>query len=253
MRVFILPGSSAGTPGHPLTGFVLDGRLAVDAGPLGGVGTADEQAQISAVLLTHAHIDHVAGLPVFLDNVYRMGTSCPAVYGLPDTLDAIQSDIFNGRLMPDFIGMSRRMVPFVSVHPVTPNMPFAVGRYTVTPIPLRHTIPTVGYLIDDKTDAVAVLTDTGPIPEVLTAVAKWPRLRAVFLECSFPDGLSELAGVTQHQTVSQFVAGAELFPPGVRVFAVHVKPRYWAEVTAELAAAGLPNVEIGAGGRVVEV
>lgn len=253
MRVHILPGSTAGTPGHPLTGFVIDGRLAVDAGPLGCVGTADEQAKISAVLLTHAHIDHVAGLPVFLDNVYRMCDGCPAVYALPDTLDAIQTDIFNGRLMPDFIGMSQRMDPFVTVHPVTPNMPFAVGRYTVTPIPLRHTIPTVGYLIDDKTDAVAILTDTGPIPEVLSAVAKWPRLRAVFLECSFPNHQTELARVTQHQTVSQFVAGAKLFPPGVQVFAVHVKPRYWAEVTAELAAAGVPNVTVGEGGRVVEV
>jgi ribonuclease BN (tRNA processing enzyme) len=253
MRVHILPGSSAGTPGHPLTGFVIDGRLAVDAGPLGSVGTAEEQARIANVLITHAHIDHVAGLPVFLDNVYRMGESCPAVYALPDTLGAIQTDIFNGRLMPDFIGMSRRMEPFVSVHPVEENRPFAVGRYTVTPIPLRHTIPTVGYLIDDKTDAVAVLTDTGPIPEVLGAVAKWPRLRAVFLECSFPNALEELARVTQHQTVSQFIAGAGLFPPAVRVFAVHVKPRYWAEVTAELAAAGLPNVTVGGGGRVVEV
>jgi ribonuclease BN (tRNA processing enzyme) len=253
MRVFILPGSSAGTPGHPLTGFVIDGRLAIDAGPLGGVGTPDEQAQIADVLLTHAHIDHVAGLPVFLDNVYRMRHPCPAVHALPDTLDAIQTDVFNDRLMPDFIGMSRRMEPFVSVHPVTPNMPFAVGRYTVTPIPLRHTIPTVGYLIDDKTDAVAILTDTGPIPEVLAAVVKWPRLRAVFLECSFPNELEELARVTQHQTVSQFVAGARLFPPGVRVYAVHVKPRYWDQVTAELTSASVPNVEVGIGGRVVEV
>jgi len=253
MRVHILPASSAGTPGHPLTGFVIDGRLAVDAGPLGGVGTADEQAQISDVLLTHAHIDHIAGLPIFLDNVYRLAPACPAVHALPATLDALQSDIFNGRLMPDFIDMSRRMEPFMSVHPVTPDRPFAVGKYTVTPIPLRHTIPTVGYLIDDKASAVAVLTDTGPIPDVVASLAHRPRLRAVFLECSFPDHLAELADVTQHLTVGQFAAAARHFPPTVRVFAVHVKPRYWTEVTAELAACGLPNVTVGVGGLVVEV
>ena len=253
MRVHILPGSAAGTPGHPLTGFVIDGRLAVDAGPLGGVGTLDEQAKIADVLLTHAHIDHIAGLPVFLDNVYRLAERCPAVHALPDTLAAVQSDIFNGRLMPDFIDMSRRMEPFVSVHPVAPDRPFAVAGYTVTAIPLKHTVPTVGYLIDDKASAVAILTDTGPIPDVLAKLANWPRLRAVFLECSFPNALAELAGVTCHLTSGQFVAAARQLPAGVRAFAVHVKPRYWHEVTAELAACGLPNVTVGTGGMVVEV
>jgi 3',5'-cyclic-nucleotide phosphodiesterase len=253
MRVHILPASAAGTPGHPLTAFVIDGVMAIDAGPLGSVGTVAEQAKVDHVLLTHAHIDHVAGLPVFVDNVYRMGANCPAVHALPATLDALQSDIFNGRLMPDFIGMSGRMPAFLTVHPVTADRPFAVGGYTVTPIPLRHTIPTVGYLVDDKADAVAILTDTGPVPEVLTAVAKWPRLRAVFLECSFPTAMGELAGITQHLTSGQFLAGARLLPPAVRVFAVHVKPRYWAEVTAEVAAGGLANVSVGEAGRVVEV
>ena len=253
MRVHILPGSSAGTPGHPLTGFVIDGRLAIDAGPLGSVGTLDEQAAISDVLLTHAHIDHVAGLPIFLDNVYQPCPGCPTVYGLPDTLASVQSDIFNGRLMPDFIGMSKRMEPFLSVHAVTPDRPFAVGKYTVTPIPLKHTIPTVGYLIDDKSSAVAILTDTGPVPEVLTALAHWPRLRAVFLECSFPNAMGELAGITGHLTTGQFLAAAKRLPAGVRVYAVHVKPRYWREVTAELRAGGLPNVAVGDGGTVVEV
>lgn len=252
MRVHILPAADAGAPGHPLTGFVVDGTLAVDAGPLGSL-PLDQQAAVSHVLLTHAHIDHIAGLPVFLDNVYQTGLGCPAVFALPHTLDALQSDVFNGRLMPDFIGMSKTMPPFVVVHPVVPDRPFAVGKYTVTPIPLRHTIPTVGYLIDDKTSAVAILTDTGPVPEVLTALANWPRLRAVFLECSFPNALTDLAGVTCHQTTGQFLAGVKLLPPGVPVYAVHVKPRYWTEVTGELAADRLPNVTVGTAGLTVTV
>jgi ribonuclease BN (tRNA processing enzyme) len=252
MRVHVLPAPAAGLPGHPFTGFVIDGRLAVDAGPLGSIPLG-EQAAITHVLLTHAHIDHVAGLPIFLDNVYQLGAGCPQVFGLPHTLDALQSDLFNGRLMPDFIGMSRQMPPFVAVHPVVPDRPFAVGKYTVTPIPLRHTIPTVGYLVDDKTAAVAILTDTGPIPEVLTALANWPRLRAVFLECSFPERMAELADVSDHLTTAQFLAAVKQLPVGVRVYAVHVKPRYWDEVTAELVAGGLPNAAVGEPGMTVEV
>ena len=55
---------------------------------------------------------------------------------------------------------------------------------------------------DDKVSAVAVLTDTGPVPEVVEALAHWPRLRAVFLECSFPDHKTELAGVTQEGEIA---------------------------------------------------
>ncbi len=247
-----MPASAGGLPGHPLTGFVIDGRIAVDAGPLGSL-PLDQQAAVSHVLLTHAHIDHVAGLPIYLDNVYQVGDQCPQVYALPHTLDALQSDLFNGRLMPDFIGMSRTVPPFVAVHPVVPDRPFAVGQYAITPIPLRHTIPTVGYLIDDKTSAVAILTDTGPIPEVLTALANWPRLRAVFLECSFPDRMTELAGISSHLTTTQFLTAAKRLPSGVRVFAVHVKPRFWGDVTSELKAGGLANVAVGEPGMTVEV
>ncbi len=252
MRVQVLSASAAGLPGHPLSGFVIDGRLAIDAGPLGSIPLG-EQTAISHVLLTHAHIDHVAGLPIFLDNVYQIGDQCPQVFGLPHTLDTLQSDLFNGRLMPDFIGMSRQMPPFVAVHPVVPDRPFAVGGYTVTPIPLRHTIPTVGYLIDDKSSAVAVLVDTAPVPDVLTALANWPRLRAVFLECSFPNRMAELADVSDHHTTAQFLAAVKRLPPGVRVYAVHIKPRYWAEVAAELVAGGLANVAVGEPGMTVEV
>ena len=251
MRVFTSP-SADGLPGHPLTGFVIDGRLAVDAGPLGTL-PLDRQAAVEHVLLTHAHIDHVAGLPIFLDNVYQDDDRSPQVYGLPETLAALQSDLFNGRLMPDFIGMSKQMPPFVVITPVVPDRPFAVGGYTVTPIPLRHTIPTVGYLIDDKTSAVAILTDTAPVPDVLTALANWPRLKAVFLECSFPNVMADLAEISRHHTTAQFLDAVKRLPPGVRVYAVHVKPRYWAEVTGELKAGGLANVAVAEPGTTVEV
>ncbi len=251
MRVQVLPAGPC--PGHALTGLLIDGVLAVDAGPLGSFGPVDEQARVADVLLTHSHIDHVAGLPVFLDNVYRACPDCPTVHALPETLHALQSDLFNGRLMPDFIGMSRTMPAFVKTSEVHPHRPFAVGRYTVTPLPVNHTVPTVGYLIDDGETAVAVVTDTLPVPEVFERIARRPRLRAVFLECSFPRRLADLATLTHHHATDDFLAAARRLPADVTVYAIHIKPRYWDEVTAELRAAGLPNVRIGEPGAVVEV
>lgn len=247
MRVHVLPAGPH--PGHPLTGFVLDGVLAVDAGPLGHALSVADQAAVADVLLTHSHIDHVAGLPVFLDAVYQMRPTCPTVHALPHTLACLQSDLFNDRLMPDFLGLSRTLPPFLRVKEVVPEWPFTVGKYAVTPVPLDHTVPTVGYGIDDGESAVAILTDTAPVPAVFDRVAAMPRLRAVFLECSYPRRLTDLARLTTHLTTDQFAAAARRFPPGVPVYPVHIKPRYWDEMTAELRELGFRAGEIG----VVEV
>ena len=250
MRVHVL--RSGPTPGHPLTGFVIDGTLAVDAGPLGHALSVDEQANISDVLITHSHIDHVAGLPVFLDNVYRLRPTCPTIRANTATLESLQTDLFNGRLMPDFIALSRTMPPFLCTEEV-PAGQFRVERYTVLPLELDHTVPTTGYLIDDGETAVAFLTDTAPVPEVFAQLARRPRLMAVFLECSYPRRLTELAAVTKHLTTEQFADAARAFPPGVTVYATHVKPRYWDDIVAELQASGVANVRVGEPGEVYEV
>lgn len=248
MRVQVLPCGGT-TPGHPYTGFVVDGVLAVDAGPLGTFGTVAELGAIRDVLLTHSHIDHVAGLPVFLDTVYKLAAP-PTVHATRDTMDSLKQDVFNDRLMPDFLALSESMTPFLTCREVEPHRPFAVGRYAITPIPVEHAVPTVAYLIDDRTSAVAIVTDTAPVPGVIEPLARWPRLKVVFLECSYPRRLTELAGVTKHLTTDQFAEAALAFPKGVAVFATHVKPRYHSEVVAELAELGFTVAEAG---RVVEV
>ncbi len=253
MRVHILPATVQGTPGHGLTGFVVDGVLALDAGQLGHFGSCAEQARIENVLLTHSHIDHTAGLPGFLDNVYGLVEKPPTIHALRPTLDALQANLFGGALWPDFIGLSRTMAPFVAVREVEPNRPFPVGRYTAIAIPLAHTVPTAAYLLDDGRDAIALVTDTGPVPEVFEQLGRWPRLRGVFLECSFPRRLEELAAVSEHLTTAGFAETVRLLPPELPVFAVHIKPRHYDECVAELRALGLANVRIGEPGMPVEV
>lgn len=248
MRVQVLPcGGTA--PGHPLTGFVADGVLAIDAGPLGTFGTVAEQGAIRDILLTHSHIDHVAGLPVLLDTVYRLDAP-PTVHATRATFESLRKDVFNDRLMPDFLALSESMTPFLTCREVEPHRPFVVGRYNVTAIPVEHTVPTVAYLIDDHTSAVAVVTDTAPVPGVIESLACWPRLKGVFLECSYPRRLTDLAGLTKHLNTDQFAEAALAFPPGVRVFATHVKPRFFDEIAAELDDLGF---EVAEAGSTVEV
>ena len=234
MRVDFLAAGPAGV-GHALSTFLIDGVLALDAGALGWALAPAELARVRNVLLTHSHIDHVAGLPVFLDTVYGLAAP-PAIYAPAATLDSLRRDLFNDRLMPDFIALSAVLPPFLTLHPVPELIPFPVGDYAVTAYPLDHTVPTVAYLVDDGTDAIALVTDTAPVPAVIDAIGAHARLRTLYLEASFPNCEQILADVSRHLTAAQHLELAARLPPGVRVVPVHVKPRFADEVWRELRA-----------------
>jgi ribonuclease BN (tRNA processing enzyme) len=253
MRVRVVGAAMAGGSGFALSTFVLDGILAIDAGALGWFAEPAEQARVRDILLTHAHIDHIAGLAGYIENVYQTGPEPPGIHAPRPVLDTLQAHLFNDHLMPDFVALSRTLPPFIRFCPLTPGEPYAIGPYRITSWPVDHPVPTVAYLIDDGTSAMAVVTDTAPVPHVLRQIADHPRLRAVFLEASFPDELAGLAATTKHLTTSQFVAGARLIPPHVPVYAVHVKPRYADRVRREIRTAGLPHAVLAEPMQIVEL
>ncbi len=253
MRLRILPATVDRTPGQSLSGYVVDDCLAIDAGSLGFSGSIEEQSKIEHILLTHSHIDHLAGLPMLLDNLYGTSACCPTVYGIRATLDSLQSDLFNDRLMPDFIGMSKRMAPFLSLQQIEPDQPFTIGKYTITAMPVLHTVPTVGYIVDDGMTALGLFTDTRPIPAVLKSLIAHPRLTAVFLECSFPRRMHELAELSGHLSTDEFLELARLLPGHVGIFPIHIKPRFYHEIIAELGEAKLPNLRIVEPGNTIEI
>ncbi|MEX1229043.1 MAG: MBL fold metallo-hydrolase [Planctomycetaceae bacterium] len=251
MKFKIVGLSSTGTPSfQSLISYVIDGTLAVDAGGLGCVTPLSAQRAIRHVLLTHAHHDHIATLPVFLENVHQRGEKAVTVYGSRHTLSVLRHSVFNGRVWPDLEKLSVDGEPFVRFETVRPLEPFSVGKYRVTPVKLNHTIPTVGYIVEEvkakgPNAAIAVVSDTGPTKEIWTQLKRIRHLKAVLLELSFPDDQLALAKLTRHLTPALFRRQIEHLPPSVRVFAVHLKPAYRDQIAREFETMKLPNAEIG--------
>jgi ribonuclease BN (tRNA processing enzyme) len=252
MRVHLV-GAAAPVIGHPLSTFVIDEVLAVDAGALGWWETPEVQARIRDVLISHVHLDHIAGLPAFLENVYKIAPEPPTIHASEASISALQDHLFNNVLMPDFLALSRHNHPFLRYVPFSEDQVFQIGKYEITALNIDHPISTQAFVIDDGTVAVAIVTDTTPIPLILADLTRHPRLKVLFLEASFPNSMSQLAAVSKHFTSGQFLEAARHFPPSVTVIAIHIKMRFFDEVCSEILSANLPNVQIAQPGQILDL
>jgi ribonuclease BN (tRNA processing enzyme) len=254
VKVTLLPSSV--TPGAEvnqyLTTFLIDDRVAIDAGSLGLLGSTEAQARVKHVFLTHTHIDHLASLPIFVENVFEAGESCPTFYGGPEVLDCLQRDFFNGRVWPDFIAMSRPESPFLKLEPLRPGRAVEVEGLKITAISVHHIVPTVGVVVEGPGASVVIAGDTGPTDALWRAANDAPNLKAVFLEAAFPDELEWLADASKHLTPGLFAGEVAKIKRGVPVYAIHIKPKFLDRVKQELAALGLGEVRVCLPGQTYE-
>lgn len=215
-----------------LSSFLVNGATLVDCGGAGLCGELSRQVGIRDVFLTHSHMDHVASLPLLLDNVYGLGAP-PTLHATQSTLDALQRDVFNDGLWPDVFALSQVTAPFVHVRPLV-DASVEVSGLRVAWFPVDHVVPTTSFILEEPGVAVAIITDTAPMHTIGERLAATPNLRAVFLECSFPEELGNVAKVSKHMTPSLFAAQAALRPTGSKLYAIHLKPQYHRRIVEQL-------------------
>lgn len=124
----------------------VDGkRYLLDAGRM-DLALSCEIERPAAFLITHYHADHVQGL---FHLRWGSGESIP-VYGPKDAHGC--ADLHRNSGVLDF---QPGLKPF---------KPIKLDSLTVTPVPLKHSKPTLGYCLDDGGTRLAYLTDTFGLP-----------------------------------------------------------------------------------------
>jgi glyoxylase-like metal-dependent hydrolase (beta-lactamase superfamily II) len=118
-----------------MTTFLIDGETSLDAGCLTETLPPAAQRRIRRVVLTHAHFDHLASLPLLMENLY--GRAEPLEIAAPRPVLAAIRRHSDDRIWPIFPKSSlqskptirfKTIVPDARTRGVSPFMPFAVSR-----------------------------------------------------------------------------------------------------------------------------
>lgn len=231
----------------------MDGRVAVDAGSI-AIGLCDsERDAVRDVILTHPHMDHVATLPIFVDDLFGSLQEPIRIHATPEVCEMVARDIFNGTVYPPFQNFDNGRTRVMQFVPFEAGEEFAVAHLRVKAVPVTHIVPTVGLVISDGERTVGFSSDTSATEEFWRVVNREPRLDALLIEASFPNSLGKLADVSGHLTPEGL--GAELGKlthAGMEVLAMHLKPSFRLQLIEELEALGVPRLSAMEPGREYE-
>lgn len=246
MKVNILGSSVGGQVSQQFAiSYIVNDVIAIDAGCLGFAWPLQVQRDVGHVFLSHSHSDHIASLPLFIENVYLPGPECPAIFGNPHVLECLRDDVFNNRVWPNFIALGKIETPFLDLRPIDDGDQITIGDLTITAVAVDHIVPTLGYIVEDAQSAVVFGCDSGPTDRIWELAAKNEKLKAVYLEASFPNAMEWLAKVSKHLTPEMFLAEYKKLNREVMVIAIHIKAAFRERVIDELLDLNLPRLEIG--------
>ena len=102
MKLRVLGCSGAEFPGFHPPGFLIDDTLLMDAGTIGSVLNENEQWKIRNIIITHAHLDHIRGIPFLADNIIiKQKNHSVTVMSIPSVIKTIMQNLLNDKVWPD--------------------------------------------------------------------------------------------------------------------------------------------------------
>jgi cAMP phosphodiesterase len=225
------------TPKHRTSAFVLDERLAIDAGSLTSEMDLPAQFALEAVLVSHAHLDHVRDLATIADNRCQNDAPPLVIAATKWTIGVLKKHFFNNLLWPDFSVIPNARRPAIKYLELKPEKAVMIAGYEVRAIAVSHTIECCAFAIRGSDGTLAYSGDTGPTERLWEVLNETDDLKALLMEVSFPNHLGRLAKASGHHTPETL--GRELRKlersKELPVLLYHIKPSFQAAVERECA------------------
>ncbi len=246
MKILVLGSSGSDLPGLHLPALLIDGFILLDAGTIGSVLDIAAQKKIRYILITHAHFDHIRGLPSFADNIinckYKYGTT---ILSGRDVLNEIKAHIFNNKIWPDFTSIPDKKNPVIKFRGISSRSCAQINNYRIYTTRVDHSVAAYGYIIENpKGHALVYTGDTGPTARLWRKMSNHD-VKALITEITFPDSMNKLALLTGHLTPSLLAEELKkMNRVPEKIYISHVKPQYRHVIQRELKKLHAPSIEI---------
>lgn len=258
MKVQLLPSTidengMASRRQHLLT-MVIDDRVAIDAGCLAFSCSEVQRQQIRDIVLTHPHLDHIASLPMFIDDLFATLTEPIRIHATLEMIDILERDVFNWAIYPRFSELTNENGRVAEYREFVRGSSFEVAHLSLKCIAVNHKVSANGYIVSDGSSSIAITGDTGATDEIWRVCDETKGLKALFVECAFPNEFGDLADASHHLTPNKLsVELSKLSNYSGPIYVINIKPMYRDRVVAQLEELAIDRVEILDIGRVYDL
>jgi ribonuclease BN (tRNA processing enzyme) len=176
---------------------LIDNVLAVDAGGLISSLTFAEQLAIEALLVTHHHYDHIKDIPM-MGMTFHVSKSVINIYSIPPVYEALKYLFeYPEKLYHNFLTNlpENPTIKFIAIEPL---QPFSFKDYNILAVPMKHSVPSVGFQISSREGKKIFFTgDTGSgLADIWQHIS--PDL--LIVEVTAADGFLKFANEACHLT-----------------------------------------------------
>jgi cAMP phosphodiesterase len=233
--------------------FVIDDCVAIDAGNLAMATSGVQRSKIRDIILTHAHLDHIAGLPLFIDDLFAVLEKPISIHATTEVIEALKQHIFNWVIYPDFSQLQNQQGEVMVYEPIEPETEKKIAHLKVQAVEVNHKVPSVGIIFSDEKSTIAISGDTSKMDRFWEVVNRQNKLSALLIECAFPNELDDLAHTSHHLTPK--ILRKELTKFHRRncpIYIINMKPMYCEQIVYELSKLDIENLQIIEVGKVYE-
>ncbi|HBR21083.1 MAG TPA: MBL fold metallo-hydrolase [Nitrospiraceae bacterium] len=255
MKIEVLGCSGAEFPGFNPPGFLIDGKILLDAGTIGAYLSKNAQWKIRHIVVSHAHLDHIRGIPFLADNIIiKNKRHNVTVIGIAPVLKSLKNNLLNNKIWPDFTMIPNAEKAVIRFLEVKPGRQIEINGYKITAYRVNHSVPATGYIIQDRRGERLLYTgDTGPTTAIWKEAGRTKIDRAI-IEVSFPNRMEALAIATGHLTPKLLRKELEKIKiPPDKILITHPKPQHLKTIRSEIKKLGIPNIKILKDGEVINI
>jgi len=238
--------------GFRLTSFLVNDSILLDAGSPTEALSLEEQHGVRHICLSHTHLDHIKDIAFIADNrsLKRLGGNLDnrtiTIHSLAENNRVLKEHFLNDLVWPDFTRIPDVGDPILRLHDIEPEAPFEADGVRITAIRVNHPVPCTGFLLDQDGKQVIYTADTGNTDRIWEIANAQPNLKAVIMDCSFPDSYQYLADISGHMTPAGMMKDLQKFEllGSVPVYLYHMKPESLNIMTAEVEALDVPHLRM---------